>query len=232
MKKVKKFIQLFLILGIIITVETGCDLIDNPGNESPNAETVRDIDGNEYKTVKIGDQVWMAENLRTTTFNDGTPIPAVVGNEQWGKNNGPGYCWYDNDEIANNNTYGVLYNWYAISNENLCPPGWHIPSAEEWDILASLFEDNPAGELKETGTVHWETSSANVTNSTGFTALPGGLRSSIGRFEGIRRYGVWWTTTEGSHSNFASRTLYTEQKTVQPGQFPRLAGLSVRLVKD
>ena len=97
-------------------------------SSSENTSTVTDIDGNVYKTVKIGNQVWMAENLRTTKLNDGQPIPLVTENKEWSYRTTLGYCWYENDEAANNNIYGALYNWYTIETGKVCPKGWHVPT--------------------------------------------------------------------------------------------------------
>jgi hypothetical protein len=102
-------------------------------------DKIKDIDGNEYGIVTIGNQIWMAENLRTTKFNDGTPIPLVTNHEAWYKLNSPGYCWYDNDEKKYRDVYGALYNWYAVNTGKLCPKGWHVPSDAEWTELITFL---------------------------------------------------------------------------------------------
>jgi hypothetical protein len=95
-------------------------------------ETVTDIDGNTYTTIKKGAEIWMAENLKTTKFNDGGTIPLVPGNSVWESLVQPGYCWYNNDEKTAKNLYGALYNWYAAASGKLCPVGWHVPSDRFW----------------------------------------------------------------------------------------------------
>jgi uncharacterized protein (TIGR02145 family) len=103
----------------------------------PPVTSVTDADGNVYQAVKIGTQTWMAENLRTTKFSDGTPIPNVTDNAAWGNTATSAYCWYNND-IANATPYGALYNWYTVNSGKLAPTGWHIPTTAEWQTLSSL----------------------------------------------------------------------------------------------
>jgi hypothetical protein len=92
--------------------------------------SIADVDGNLYKTIQIGTQIWMAENLKTTRFNDGAPIPYVTDDIEWEKLTTPGYCWYDNDPSSFKDIYGALYNWYAVNTYKLCPIGWHVPTNE------------------------------------------------------------------------------------------------------
>src|SRR5450759_4787246 len=117
------------------------------------AQTVKDIDGNVYKTVTIGKQVWMVENLKTTKYNDGITIPLVIDNTAWTDLITPKYSWFNND-IANKEVYGALYNWYTVNTNKLCPKGWHIPTDEEWTTLTTYLggEGVAGGKLKETGT--------------------------------------------------------------------------------
>jgi uncharacterized protein (TIGR02145 family) len=102
------------------------------------AQTVKDIDGNVYKTVTIGKQVWMAENLKTAKYNDGKTIPLVTDNTEWSNLSAPAYCWYNND-IANKEVYGALYNWYTVNTNKVCPKGWHIPIDAEWTTLTTYL---------------------------------------------------------------------------------------------
>jgi uncharacterized protein (TIGR02145 family) len=177
--------------------------------------SVTDIDGNIYNSVKIGNQVWLAENLKTTKFKDGTSIPLVTDQTQWNNLLSPGYCWYYNDETAYKELYGALYNWYAVFNQNICPTGWHVPSDGEWTELSNYLEgENVAGgKLKESGIIHWDRNNISGTNESGFTALPGGGRFT--NFVGILSAGYWWTSTPISislpHStNAMSRYIYGE----------------------
>ena len=114
---------------------------------------IRDIDGNEYQVVRIGQQEWMAENLRTTRFNNGTNIPLITGNKDWSESYSPAYSWYKNNEKANKNTYGALYNWYAVKSGKLCPEGWHVPTDAEWSEITDFLGGRTVagGKMKSTG---------------------------------------------------------------------------------
>jgi uncharacterized protein (TIGR02145 family) len=158
--------------------------------------SVKDIDGNTYKTVKIGRQTWFAEDLKVTRLNDGTPIPHVKREDAWINRKDPAYCWYNNDSL-NSGEYGALYNGYAVGTGKLCPKGWHVSTEEDWWILGtSLGSELLAGDrLKEAGTNHWKGTNAMATGETGFNALPGGFRSYNGSYTYIGKSGYWWTST-------------------------------------
>jgi uncharacterized protein (TIGR02145 family) len=164
------------------------------------AQTVKDIDGNTYKTVTIGTQTWMAENLKTTKFNDGTLIPLVPLYDKWQVLSTAGYSWYENN-AASKNSYGALYNWYTVNTGKLCPKGWHVSSDAEWTILTNNYgvEYEAGGKLKEAGTSHWQEPNEGATNEGGFTALPGGNRGFNGAFGDKGEFGYWWSST-GSNS--------------------------------
>jgi len=142
-------------------------------------ESVTDNDGNSYHVVKIGNQTWMTENLKTTKYNDGSSIPFIADGYQWIGSVEGGYSWYNNDQ-SNKNIYGALYNWFAVTTGKLAPKGWHIPSKTEINTLAiNLGGYSVAGsKLKEYGNLHWYSENKDATNFSGFTALPGGYRSS------------------------------------------------------
>ena len=159
--------------------------------------TFTDIDNNSYKFVTIGTQVWMAENLKTTKYKDGTAIPLVI--DTWHLISTPAYCWYNNDATTNKSTYGALYNWYTINTGNLCPTGWHLPSEAEWTTLTTYLggEIVAGGKLKETGTSHWMIPNTEATNETGFAAVPSGYRSYFdGNFDTMRYCANWWSSPE------------------------------------
>ena len=163
--------------------------------------TIIDIDGNVYKTITIGTQIWMAENLGTTHLSNGDPIPNVIDNTEWESLSTPGYSWYNNDESTYKSTYGALYNWYTVKTDNLCPTGWHVPSNDEWNTLITYLGGEISSGVKviETGNTHWLRTLSGVTNETGFTALPGGFRSISNDFRGfvsLGYFGLWWTTTD------------------------------------
>jgi len=199
----------------------------------------KDQDGNFFSTVTIGTQVWMAENLKTTKYNEGIDIPHGLSasptytNSEWAGLGTGAYCDYDNTP-SNSTTYGRLYNWYAVNTGKLCPTGWHVPSDAEWTTLIDyLGGQNLAGyKLKETGTTHWATPNTGATNETGFTALPGGYRSSStdnGAFFYIRTNGFWWSSKEFSTSNAWNR-FYSDNYFYR-ADYAKQYGLSVRCVK-
>ena len=161
--------------------------------------TVSDVDGNTYPTIGIGSQVWMAKNLVTTKFQDGTPIPLVTSNLEWATAT-PAFCYYNNS-LLNKTIYGGLYNYYAIDatyngNKNVCPSGWHVPSDMEFiTLITYLGEATAAQKLKESGTSHWLEQNSG-TNTSAFTALPGGVRYySNGAFDEIGYDGLFWSST-------------------------------------
>jgi uncharacterized protein (TIGR02145 family) len=166
---------------------------------------VTDYDGNVYNTVKIGTQVWMAENLKTTHYSNGEAIPKVTDNAAWINLSAGAMCYYNNDSATNAGVYGALYNWYAVvDSRNLCPAGWHSPTDDEWhslmltlDATAQLIPDvesaTAGGHLKETGFIHWFDSSLGD-NSSGFTAVPGGYRNGI--FTGLGSFANFWSSTD------------------------------------
>jgi uncharacterized protein (TIGR02145 family) len=158
---------------------------------------VKDIEGNKYRTVKIGTQTWMAENLKTTKYNDGTEIQLMENYDDWVELSAPAYCWFGNDS-ANREIYGGLYNWYTVQTDKLCPDGWHVPSDEEWKELRRILgDDGTAGDaLKEKGTRYWKSPNEGATNSSRFTALAGGYRSFDGTFNLLKSDGYWWSSTE------------------------------------
>jgi len=158
---------------------------------------VTDIDNNEYKTVTIGDQTWMAENLKVTKFNNGdlieTTIPATL---DLSNDINPVYQWPCKGDEIYVPEYGRVYTWYTvIDNRGLCPLGWHLPSIDEWEILINVLGGNSiaGGMLKEVGTNHWISPNTGATDEIGFRALPGGFRSFFGKFNGFGQNCGWWT---------------------------------------
>jgi len=194
---------------------------------------VIDYDGNVYKTIQIGDQVWMAENLKTTKFNDGMTIPLVTDNVTWLSLSSPGYSAYDNNRRIGN-TFGALYNWYAVETGNLCPAGWHAPTDEEWTILANYLGGSlvAGGKLKEVGTTHWYSPNDDATNETGFTALAGGYRDYKGPFGSLGYVGHWWSSTEISTTQAWNHWMFYENGELYRYEYGKRYGLSVRCVKD
>ncbi len=202
------------------------------------AQSVTDIEGNIYKTVTIGNQTWMAENLKTTKYNDGMAIPLVADNAAWTNRDSialtnPAFYWYNNDSTYKN-TYGALYNGYAVKTGKLCPTGWHVPTDTEWSELTTYLggEDVAGGKLKESGTSHWESPNYGATNESGFNALPGGYRSMDGIFNIINNGGSWWTSTDFNTERIWIRGMNTNIELVFKGPAEKPGGLSVRCLKD
>ena len=196
-------------------------------------ELASDLDGNRYNTVIIGNQVWMVQNLKTTKYRDGTSIPNVTDPTQWSNMSTGAYCDYDN-RTSDSTTYGFLYNWYAVNNSRkIAPTGWHIATAAEWDALISFLGGGLAGDkLKETGDVHWKSPNARSTNESGFTALPGGSRSSDGVFASIGYVGNWWSATEASTSTAWGTNLGRNGSSVSRESGAKACGFSVRCLRD
>jgi len=207
------------------------------------AQTVTDIDGNVYSTITIGTQLWMVENLKTTKYRDGSVIPYVTDGT-WGSLITGAYCNYNND-ANNSTTYGRLYNWYAATNVlNICPTGWHVPGDAEWNILEKYLDSyvdtsttgwvgtNIGGKLKETGTTHWNSPNAGATNSSGFTALPGGTRDNFSTFSYIKDYGFWWSFTGISAYSANYRSIINNDSLVLVGNDDKTSGFSVRCLKN
>ncbi len=159
--------------------------------------TVTDIDGNVYHTVTIGNQVWMVENLKTTRYCNGDTLHNLIDTLSWNNSETGAYCDYNND-TAISAVYGKLYNWYTVIDQRgIAPAGWRIPDDSDWTILKNYCGGlKMAGMyLKEAGNAHWLIVDSTITNSSGFSALPGGRRKTKGLFEQIGTYGYWWSTT-------------------------------------
>jgi uncharacterized protein (TIGR02145 family) len=207
--------------------------------ETYNSDAIIDIDDNYYNIVTIGSQVWMAENLKTTHYNDGTPVPLITDNATWANSTAPGYCWYNNDQATYKAVYGALYNWYivdALSNggKNVCPAGWSVPTDSEWSALTTYLggEGVAGGKLKETGISHWTNPNTDATNETGFTALPGGARKLDGPYDFIGGDGHWWCTSLFSADNAWLRYINTNGGIVARINADKNYGLSIRCLKS
>ncbi|MFA5848279.1 MAG: FISUMP domain-containing protein [Bacteroidales bacterium] len=225
MKNIFKFKFLSLVLtGALVVLAGGCK------------EKLTDIDGNEYKTVKIGKMLWMAENLKTTKYSNGdlieTTTPAdmdVSGQKE------PKYQWAYKGDEKNAAIYGRLYTWYAVTDSrNICPQGWHVITDNEWNALANFYGGKKlaAGSLREVGTEHWLSSDVATNNISGFTALPGGGRMSKGIFGGKDYYGSWWSTAEVNDSTARYWNIYYNTNLIDKIKFHKSTAFSVRCVKN
>ena len=211
------------------------------------APTVWDVDGNAYATVEIGDQCWMAENLRTGSYRDGTAIPEVQDNVQWNLLTSGAWCAYENDP-GNEAIYGKLYNWYAADDAaGLCPQGWHVPTDDEWKELEStlgmpeseldeqIFRGvtaNVGGQMKSTSTL-WNQPNLGANDLWGFAVLPSGFRDSgSNTFQMIGDNGTFWSLPEISASSAWQRFLSSYDQGVIRLPDTKRAGAGVRCVLD
>jgi len=227
----------YLLLGFLILAVYSCQdtepilYTDYTGQKGQ----VTDIEGNVYKTVGIGSQIWMSENLKTATFNDNSSIPIILNDSIWGHLKSPGYCWYNNDSSINKRIYGALYNFFVIETGLLCPTGWHVPDESEWNTLESFLGGNKvaAGKLKDYYTSFWIEPNPCLTNNYDFKSLPGGERLNIsGRFSGIGENGNWWTNTSESDYHAYSRSMTHESTVLYRYLTNKKRGNNVRCVKD
>jgi uncharacterized protein (TIGR02145 family) len=200
--------------------------------------SLKDIDGNSYKIVKIGEQIWMQENLRVTHYNNGDSIPNIKDSALWVNYSSGAYCDYDND-TSNVKTYGRLYNWYAASDQrNVCPAGWHVPSDTEFAVLINILggPNNAGGRLKERGFLHWEKPNAGATNESKFTALPAGQRYDS--FLRLGSYTVFWNKNEYFGDSSIEKTHAYECYTNYDASYfiqawaLKYRGMSVRCIKN
>jgi uncharacterized protein (TIGR02145 family) len=248
--KQKSAFVIAILLGLVIVFNYGCKKKPDEDNGSlfcskttavfnPQLTygTMTDQDGNCYRTIQIGKQVWMAENLRTSRFRNGVPIPVITDSLAWYACRTSACCTYFNTtDSVHNATYGRLYNWYAVNDSNLlAPPGWHVPSSSEWDTLVAFLGGVEASvnKLKEQGKTHWLSTQA-AGNGSGFTALPGGCRAGYCYYYGIEYWGFWWSSTSyDMEPNLAwYRSLSTPPDSISPWVMFKYNGYSVRCVKD
>jgi len=200
--------------------------------------SVSDIDGNTYKTVQIGTQTWMAENLRSTRFNDGTPLVKMPLDDN-SFSSLPGYSWYNDDPATYMAAYGALYNVQAIDvrlngYKYVCPSGWHVPNNAEWDTLTTHLGGITiaGGKLKETGTSHWLSPNTKATNASGFTALPGGYCYGSGNyFLRIGEMGYWWSSTISDQYSGWAWAMYKNNGDINRVNY-NVSQLSVRCIKN
>jgi uncharacterized protein (TIGR02145 family) len=218
---------------LLLIITAGCKKKDN--NPPPaDPSIVTDIDGNIYHKITIGSQVWMLENLKVTHYRNGNPVTKITGNVDWSILSTEAYCDYTND-AAISSTYGRLYNWYAVSDSrNLAPAGWHIPTEADLITLGNYLGGNTVdgGKMKESGTTHWQTPNTGASNSSGFTALPGGSRDPFGLFDNFGFHAYFWSSTEFNGSLSRLLHLYYDYGGPPMHSFSKSFGFSVRCVKD
>jgi uncharacterized protein (TIGR02145 family) len=210
---------IIMIMIVIVSFLTASCEKDNVGISN----VIVDGDGNVYHSVIIGEQEWLTENLKTTRYNDGTPIPLVTSQYRWTKLTSPGYCFYDNDEESNKEIYGALYNWYAVNTGKLCPVGYDVPNNVDWIQLiyyaGGQSEFNGAGLELNIGS----------NNSTRFSAVPAGWRADVGFLELGKK--ASFISNEPIEISVCAFTSYTYQDRVDYGGGELNVGLSVRCIK-
>ncbi|MCP4313115.1 MAG: hypothetical protein GY790_17795 [Bacteroidetes bacterium] len=203
------------------------------------------IDNRVYKTVKIGSQVWMAENLNASRYRNGDPIPQIPDDEEWGEANNGAWCYYDN-ESKHERPFGKLYNWHTVKDpRSLAPEGWHIPTDEEWQELELYLGmgqhqlnitgwrgNTGGGKLKENGISHWHLPNEGATNESGFAAFPGGYRDVEGTFYVLGSSGYWWSSSEFERHFAWYRSLYYTSCKIHRTNSYEGDGFSIRCIKD
>jgi uncharacterized protein (TIGR02145 family) len=216
----------------------------NVHNPESSYGSMTDQEGNLYKTVVIGTQEWMAENLRTTRYRDGSFIQNYPVMNDWGGTSvsGTGAWVYYSNNSSFDCPYGKLYNYYAtVDSDGLCPFGWHVPTDTEWSTLINYLDANAnggasanlaGGELKSQGTFFWAGTNTGGDNLSGFSALPGGYRNISGAFNSVGIAGYYWSNTGSSATNAYSRVLGNSTANVSRTLSQRKEGLSVRCVRD
>jgi uncharacterized protein (TIGR02145 family) len=245
--KCVRLVSLLIGIPVLLTISS-CkkdqNSPDNPTNGKSTAAfnttatygTLKDQDGNIYKTVEIGTQIWMAENLRTTKYRNGDPIPEITDITSWRILNTGAYCNYEN--IKNNDTiatFGRLYNQIAATDSrNICPSGWHVPSDGDWTNLITYLGGNQlaGGKLRESGYRHWAMPNSGATNANGFTALPGGFRNYDGTFQDMGNQAFWWCSTEHDAGSNYYRFIDFQDSYIYRSWSTEPFGFSIRCVKD
>lgn len=198
----------------------------------PCQSTVSDIDGNVYPVVSIGPQCWMAANLQTTSFNNGNAIPELSDQNQWLATNTPARSVYDNDN-TNLNLFGYLYNWETLAgSQNVCPNGWHVPTDADWDILLQTLAFSEAGGYMNSGSNLWNPPNPFGTNSSGFTAEPGGMRNDNGDYSDKGAQAVFWSATEANSSEGRARRIFDNHQSLFDFSMLKNNGAYCRCVRD
>jgi uncharacterized protein (TIGR02145 family) len=220
--------------NLSFTTQVFVPIIGNTFNPGLTYGSVMDIEGVVYKTIVIGTQTWMAENLQTSKLNDGTIIPNISSKVMWADFSSPACCWYENNVDSYRGNYGVLYNWFAVNSGNLCPSGWHVPTDTEWTTLSTFLGDIgvAGGKMKEIGITHWAAPNTSATNSSGFTGVPGGIRDDTGAFYYLGYFAKWWSSTAFNTNEAWYRGLNADNGNLGKNYDNKLYGYSVRCIKN
>jgi uncharacterized protein (TIGR02145 family) len=230
-KQMKKLV--FVLVGFSIVLLSSGTVQTGKGLEKQLKTGIEE----DFKTVKIGNQVWMARNLDVSTFRNGKPIKHVVTKEEWQKaweNGEPAWCYYSNDP-ENGRLFGKLYNWYAVNDSSgLAPAGWHVPTDEEWTTLTNTLGGMNVAGSRMKSVAGWK-NYGHGTNESGFDALPAGARNFTGEFHYLGEATYWWSSTELSMNYAWPRFISFLNGTVERNPniyYSKGLGVSVRLIKD
>lgn len=244
-----KILIAFVLIVVLTLFYTSCskdeETITPPPNQTTNNNDINitfDIgagvtfDGYTYSSIVLGNgQEWLAENLRTTIYCNGDPIPNVTDGTQWSNLTTGAWVFQENDSQYEN-PYGKLYNWYAVGDSrNVCPCGWHVPSDTELLTLVDYLggETVAGGKMKSTNTQYWNSPNTDATNTSGFTGLAAGQRTSGGTFGNIGFNLFCWSSTENNTNNAWIRSLSNNNGNAERlGFFPKENGMSIRCIKD
>jgi uncharacterized protein (TIGR02145 family) len=234
----------YIFISALVTISYSQDSLSTTSNISI---IIKDIDGNKYRTVKIGNQVWMAENLNIDHYRNGDPIPQVKSPFYWANLTTGAWCYYKNN-VGNSRKLGKLYNWYAVNDpRGLAPKEWHVPTDEEWKELEMTLgmsrseadkglergSSDAGGKLKGIGgTYYWHSPNKSATNESCFSAAPGGSRSNNGYFDNLGYFAFFWSSTEYNTNGAWGRDLHCNSSKVGRSVHNKLHGYSVRCVKD
>jgi uncharacterized protein (TIGR02145 family) len=235
-------------LPVLEKLPTNVTVVFPPVSHDPDStldlpdDSISDIDGNIYRTVQFGTQIWMAENLKTTRYNDGSPILFVtggpVGSTDWFYISEGAYCWYENDANSFKNPYGAIYNWYSAGTGKLCPTGWHIPDTTEWIKLIAflggkewVYYQEPENTLLE-----WGSSNAKLIASGFIPVNTGLICGSLTGWGFVANGGIWWSAnTDRANDGYAyGISLHSKggELLYWKGSDPKKAGFSIRCLKD
>lgn len=220
---------------IVLLFSISCEQ-DTESPDSTNTSSfgeLTDQAGNVYKTVVIGTQTWMAENLKITRYNDGTNIPLLTDNNQWRFNNTPSYSFYAHDS-AQYAPLGTIYNWHVVNTQKLCPTGWHVPSKQEWTTLVDYLGGSAiaGGKLKMKDPSNWNSPNAGATNESGFSAISAGAREFLGTFGENGMFAYWWSSSEYTENNATCCHISASSAMAYIDDNFKSSGLYVRCVKD
>lgn len=229
-------------LTVFITLIFSCNKEEEESIEShqinPVFSSVTDIEGNEYKTVIIGGQEWMAENLRTSTYCNGDQITNVISDNLWIDADYGAWSFYDNDS-SYNEPFGKLYNFYAVEDErNICPCGWRVPTSSDWDDLIYYLKGYTVagGKLKSKGLEYWEDPNLAATNESGFSALPiGGRTHTDGSFLPKNTDVIFWSDSYSYYGSYPVSAIYkleNDKASINKYHGMLTAGYAIRCVKN